>query len=158
MAYDFEIARGVMFGEWLHELIGEHIGYEVRGEMPDRVARVADRLQARRSDGERLIVKIPWLRDFNAFTGPGRYIYFSRRLLERCPDDETVALVIAHEMAHHDLGHLRVFTGPFSRHAARFSGPDLIVLFFRVLQKRIYSVRWETSADEHAINLCVGSG
>jgi hypothetical protein len=158
VAFDFEISGGVRFGEWLHEVIGQNAFYEVNGFMPDQVRRVADCLQARRPERDHLIVKVPWLRAFNAFTAPGRYIYFSRRLLERCPTDETVAFVIAHEIAHHDLGHLRLFTGPFSRHAAKIAGADLMVLFFRILQKRIYSVQWETAADDHAINLCVSAG
>src|SRR5262249_38314230 len=99
-----------------------------------------------------------WLSLFNAFTAPGQYIYFSRRLLERCPDDETVAFVIAHEIAHHDLGHLAFFSGRFIQHALRTGAGAMIVLFFRMLQTHVYSVEWEPDAVLRAIELCVAAG
>jgi predicted Zn-dependent protease len=101
---------------------------------------------------------VPWLRSVTAFTAPGRYIYFSRRLLEVCPDDESAAFVVAHELAHHDLGHLRLFSGPFTRHAARMDAATLLVLVFRSLQKRVYSPEWEVEADRRAVELCVAAG
>jgi Zn-dependent protease with chaperone function len=67
-------------------------------------------------------------------------------MLERCPDDETTAFVIAHEIAHHDLGHPNIFSGTFARHAARVGAAQLVILFFRMLQKRIYSPQWECAA------------
>jgi predicted Zn-dependent protease len=86
---------------------------------------------------------------------PGKYIYFARRLLERCPHEESAAFVVAHEIAHHDLGHMGIFNGPFTRQAARLDAGKLAVLFFRMLQKRIYSPEWELAADRHAIDLCL---
>jgi hypothetical protein len=155
---DFEIEPGLTFGEWLHAQIAENAFFERNGFMPDRVRRVAEQLQRDRDDEARFSVEVPWLRVFTAFTAPGRFIYFSRRLLERCPDDETTAFVIAHEMAHHDLGHLNLFSGSFGRHAARLRAGSLAVLFFRVLQKRIYSPEWETAADRRALDLCIAAG
>ena len=46
----------------------------------DRIRRVEARLQADRSESNRLRVEIPWMEEPTAFTAPGRYIYFSRRL------------------------------------------------------------------------------
>lgn len=155
MSSDFEIAEGESFGTWLHEEIAANAHIEKNGFMPDRVRAVAERLQADRPTEERLIGVVPWLDSFNAFTAPGRYIYFSRRLLERCSHDDAVAFVLAHEIAHHDLGHLDVFAGPFARHAARLEAGQLAVPFFRMLQKRIYSPEWELAADRHAIDLCI---
>lgn len=158
MAHDFEIERGVWFGEWFREQIAAAVYMETRDFFADRVRRVAERLQADRPPEERLTVEIPWLRMFAAFTAPGRYIYFSRRLLERCPNDETTAFVIAHEIAHHDLGHLNFFRGAFARHAARLGAGQLLVLFVRALEKRIYSPSRELEADLRAIELCVRAG
>ena len=59
------------------------------------------------------------------------------------------------EIAHHDLGHLDIFAGPFARHAARLDAGKLAVLFFRMLQKRIYSPEWELAADQRSIDLCI---
>lgn len=155
---DFEVEPGLPFSEWLHREIDENVHFERNGFMPDRVRAVAERLQRGRGEAERFVVEVPWLDAFSAFTAPGRYVYFGRRLLERCPDEDTTAFVIAHEIAHHDLGHLDLFTGPFSRHASRLQAGALAVLFFRVLQKRIYSPEWELAADRRAIELCLEAG
>lgn len=158
MSSDFEIEPGLPFGDWLYTQIEQNAVVEKQGFFVDRVEAVATRLQAGRPADRRFTVAIPWLRAFTAFTAPGRYIYFGRRLLERCPDEDSTAFVIAHEMAHHDLGHLELFTGPFARHAARLGAGQLVVLFFRMLQKRIYSPEWECDADRAAIDLCVAAG
>jgi hypothetical protein len=158
MITDFEIEPGLTFGEWLHKEVAENVFFERNGFMPDRVRRVAERLQLDRAPEGRFIVEVAWLKCFTAFTAPGRYIYFGRRLLERCPDDETAAFIVAHEIAHHDLGHLTLFRGPFAHHAARMQAGKLAVLFFRTLQKRIYSPEWELDADRRGIELCIAAG
>ncbi|HET7584786.1 MAG TPA: M48 family metalloprotease [Gemmatimonadaceae bacterium] len=155
---DYQLPSGEWFGDWLHALVAENAFIEQSGSMPDRVRAAATRLQAHRPATERFTVEVPWLHEFTAFTAPGRFIYFSRRLLERCPHEEAAAFVIAHELAHHELGHLDFFRYTFARRAARLSGPHLAMLFFRSLQKRIYSVERETAADRHAMDLCLRAG
>ena len=155
---DFELEPGLLFGDWLHREIAESVYLEKAGFMQDWCDRVALQLQCTRPEHARFVIEIPWLVCFNAFTAPGRYIYISRRLLERLPHDHALAFVLAHEIAHHDLGHLSLFTGPFSRHAARLRSGELTILFFRILQKRIYSPEWELEADRRALELCVTSG
>jgi hypothetical protein len=155
---DFELSPGVWFGEWLHSQIAEAAHLEKNGFMPDRIRAAAARLQQKRSERKRYVAEVPWLRSVTAVTAPGKYVYFSRRLLERCPHEDSAAFVIAHEIAHHDLGHLELFAGPFSRRAARLEAGMLAILFFRMLQKRIYSPEWELAADFRAIDLCVQAG
>lgn len=155
---DVEIEPGIWLGEWLRDEIDRAVLVERNGFFPEQVIRVADRLQRDRKPDRRLLVEIPWIRVFTAFTGPGRFIYFSRRLLERCPTDEAVAFVIAHEIAHHDLDHFGIFQRRFARQAMKLGPASLLVLFFRVLQHRVYSPEWETAADRRAIELCVAAG
>lgn len=155
---DVEIESGVWLGEWLHGEIDNAVLLERNGFFPDQIARVAGRLQAERDPERKFVVEIPWIRLFTAFTGPGRYIYYSRRLLERCPTDETVAFVIAHEIAHHDLNHFGIFQRRFARRAIKLGPAALPVLFFRVLQHHVYSPEWEVAADLRAIELCVAAG
>lgn len=155
---DFEIQRGEWFGEWLYKEIADNAFIERNGFMPDRVRSAADKLQQRRPPAERYTAVVPWLKAFCAFTAPGKYIYFSRRLLERMPHEDSAAFVIAHEIAHHDLGHLDIFTGRFARHAAKLTAGFMVVLFFRMLQKRIYSPEWELAADREGIELCLKAG
>lgn len=155
---DFELEPGQWFADWLHGEIAANAFLEQHGFMPDRVRKVVARLQADRPAPEHFVVEVPWLKAITAFTAPGRFIYFGRRLLERCPSEDATAFVIAHEIAHHDLGHLDLFSGRFARHAARLSPAVLAVLFFRLLQKRIYSPEWELAADRRAIEHCVRVG
>ncbi len=155
---DFEITPGEWFGEWLRREIEENAHVEAHGFMPGRVRAVADQLQHDRAPGHRFVPVVPWIDEFTAFTAPGRYVYFGRRLLERCPHEDSVAFVIAHEIAHHDLGHLDLFSGGFARRAARLDAGVLAIMFFRMLQKRIYSPEWELAADRHAIDLCLRAG
>ena len=158
MTDDFEIEPGQWFSAWLRSEIASNALFEKNGFIPEQARAVAARLQADRPPSERYEVEVPWLRAFNAFTAPGKYIYFSRRLLERCPDEHTVAFVLGHEIAHHDLGHLRLFQGSFARHAARLQAGALAVLFFRYLQKRVYSPEWELAADRRSLDLCIAAG
>src|SRR6185369_8278206 len=111
MGHDFQFERGETFGEWLHKELREAVTFEDAPWAIERVERVEARLQADRSQADRLKVEIPWFDEMTAFTGPGRYIYFSRRLYQLCSTDEQVAFVVSHEIAHHDLGHVALFHG-----------------------------------------------
>lgn len=42
-----------------------------------------------------------------ASIGPGRVIYIWDWFIDRCDDDALIAMVVAHEIAHYELGHLR---------------------------------------------------
>jgi hypothetical protein len=155
---DFEIAPGELFGEWLYKEIAANAHIEQNGFMPDRVRAVAARLQDDRPAAERYVAIVPWLDSFYAFTGPGKYVYFGRRLLERGPHEDSVAFVVAHEIAHHDLGHLNYFAGPLARRMASLSAGALAVLFFRTLLRRVYSPEQEMAADYRAVDLCIRAG
>jgi hypothetical protein len=155
---DFDMGDGALFGEWLYREIDGEVYIEQNGFMPDRVRAVAARLQDDRPVDERFVGIVPWLDSFYAFTAPGKYVYFGRRLLERCPHEDSVAFVLAHEIAHHDLGHLDYFSGPFARRLATLSAGAIAVLFFRNLQRRIHSPERELAADYHAVDLCLRAG
>ena len=103
------------------------------------------------------MVEIPWMEEATAFTAPGRYIYFARRLYELCPTDEEVAFVIAHEIAHHDLGHVALFSG-WANAVARLPGATLFALFFHALECRLYGPEKECQADKYGMELCLAGG
>jgi hypothetical protein len=145
------------FGVWLHEQIAEAAYIEQEAWAIERVQRVSDRLQSDRPITARLLIEIPWLDLFTAFTAPGRYIYISRRLYERCGTDEQVAFVIAHELAHHDLHHVDLFAG-WAPKIISLPGAELFALAFHALERRIYGPEKECEADRHAIDLCVTAG
>ncbi len=157
MPHDFKFEKGLTFGEWLHGAMHEVIYFEEAAWALDRINRVEGRIQAGRPPDDRLIVEIPWLDVVTAFTGPGRYIYFSRRLYERCYTDEQVALVIGHEVAHHDLGHVNMFVGWASK-LARLPGATLFAFAFHALERRLYGPQTECDADRHGLDLCLAAG
>ena len=102
-------------------------------------------------------VEIPWMEEPTAFTAPGRYIYFSRRLYELCATDEEVAFVVGHELAHHDLRHVALFQS-WSGAVARLPGARLFALFFHALECRLYGPEKECQADRHGMDLCLAAG
>jgi hypothetical protein len=154
---DFDIEPGLSFGTWLHnEIVGECV-IEKSGWAPERVERVAQRLQSVVPEGERLVVVVPWMDMVTAFTAPGRYIYFSRRLLERCPDDDSAAFVIAHEIAHHQLGHLRIFPHRLAA-LARVSGGWIAAASVHAIERAMYGPDHESAADHRALDLCLQAG
>jgi hypothetical protein len=154
---DFDIEPGLSFGTWLHDEIAEECVIETTGWAPERVARVAARLQSVVPEGERLVVVVPWSDLITAFTAPGRYIYFSRRLLERCPDDDSAAFVVAHEIAHHQLGHLRIFPHWLAA-LARVSHGWIAAAVVQSVERKLYGPEKESETDHRALDLCLAAG
>lgn len=134
----------------LRELVEREVVVEREGWAPERANRVTARLQAAVPEAARLDTLVIWLDGHNAFTGPGRTIYLSRRLLERMPDDDAAALVVAHELAHHHLGHV-------PRLSRSWYFLPLQVVLYR-LRRNIVTAARERDADLLAIELCVDAG
>src|SRR5262245_19673961 len=99
------VADDVAFGEWLYRQIAGALMVR-RAEWVDTVAAT---LQRSRSAPDVFEAVIVGRSEMTAFTAPGRYIYLTGRLIEYCPGEPALAFVIGHEIAHHDLGHLRFF-------------------------------------------------
>jgi hypothetical protein len=157
MAHDFRFKRDESFGDWLHREIHEAVSFEAEAWAIERAHRVEERLQAGRALGERLTVEIPWMEEMTAFTAPGRYIYFTRRLYEVCSTDEQVAFVVGHEIAHHDLGHVALFHG-WANAVTRLPGAMLFAVFFHALECRLYGPEKECQADRRGMDLCLAAG
>ena len=157
MSGDFEIENGLCFGDWLHKEMHDSVHFEDETWAIDRITRVTDRLQAPRPPSRKLVSEIPWLEVVTAFTAPGRYIYFSRRLYERCATDEQVAFVIAHEIAHHDLEHVNLFSG-WTERIINLPGSDLFAFAFHAIERRLYGPERECDADRYGLNLCLAAG
>lgn len=145
------------FGDWLHGLLAEECYVEDAGWATERVARVQERLQWGRPADQVRTVVVLWTAVANAFTAPGRYIYIGRPLLERCPHDEAAAFVIAHELAHHDLDHTRLFPR-WMNGLARVAGTLTLGVVAQALEKRLYGPERECDADRHGLELCIRAG
>ncbi|HKG94962.1 MAG TPA: M48 family metalloprotease [Gemmatimonadaceae bacterium] len=81
----------------------------------------------------------------------------SRRLLERCPTDDAVAFVLAHEAAHHDCGHLALFAG-WAEWVPRSLAGGYVAALLVKLQHFTYGPEREAEADLRAIELCAATG
>ena len=115
---------------------------EREGWRVDRVRRVTERLQEHLPEEDRFESLVIHADQTNAFTGPGRTIFITHRLVDELPDESAAAFVIAHELAHHHLGHI---PGRYPRTWPMFDPPPV-------------SHERERHADLHAIELCMGAG
>ena len=144
-------------GEWLHDELLARSEPETEAWATERVARVMARFNAARRDGRPLVAEILRSPVLNAFAAPGRYVYITRRLLERLPSDECAAFMLGHEVAHHDLGHLSRFSGIaewLPRNVAGAVGAGLLQL----LAHRVHGPEREAEADRYAVALCLDAG
>jgi predicted Zn-dependent protease len=147
-------ARGIT--DWMHARVMDAYALEREGWALERAARVEARLQAGEPPEERLRVAVLWIPEVTAFTF-GRYVYLSRRLLERVDADEPIALVVAHELAHHALGHLRSRTRWFDA-LTGVPGGALAVSAMVETARLGFSAEWELQADAWALRRCVDAG
>lgn len=139
-----------MEGDPLRKAIEEAFVVERQGWASERVERVTARLQRDVAVEERFETLVVWTDEYNAFTAQGRTIYLSRRLLERLDGDDAAAFIVAHELAHHRLGHIpevpRSWLG-----VAR-----LTVIWLQ--QRWITLQAREHDADLLAIEMCMDAG
>src|SRR5688500_521641 len=133
--------------DWLRDAIEEELVVERSGWAPERVARVAERVQPIEPRLDALVV---WSEEHNAFTGPGQTVHVSRRLLERLDEDAT-AFVVAHEIAHHRLGHI-------PKWGSRMSVMLPFRLALHVLERAIATRDNESDADALALEMCLDAG
>jgi Peptidase family M48 len=145
------------WGEWVYDQIASEAYIESSGWAVERVERVLSKLQADRAKEDRLQIVVPWLQAFTAFVTPGTYNFFCRPLLEECQDDEMAAFIIAHEMAHHDLGHTDLFPEWLTKLTGEQIAPFLTA-FYRHLERRLYGPEQECEADKHGLEVCIRAG
>lgn len=158
------IARDDDLGDWMHGKLVEEYSEETEAWAVERVARVTDRLNAVRAAcpvpgacSYPLRTHILWVGQMNAFAAPGRWIYLTRELLQRCDGDEPVAFVLGHEMAHHDLGHVRLITPALSK-LRSLPGNLFFISLLRLLDHGFMSAEREAAADAYALDLCLAAG
>jgi Zn-dependent protease with chaperone function len=140
-------------GERLHSLFMQAYGLKERDFAHEAVDRVMATLNAARAPRPPMVGEVLWMSAPVAFTLPGRYCYISRRFIERCASDAPVAFALAHEIGHHDLGHLRQVES-WAASAIEHAPFQLAVLLLYQLQRWVYSRDMELAADGYALELC----
>ena len=118
----------------------------------EAVDRAMVALNAVRNPRPPMVGEVLWMGSPRVFTLPGRYCYISRRFIERCASDAPVAFALAHEIGHHDLGHLRR-AERWAASAVTHVPLKLAVLALIQLPKWVYSRHMELAADA-----CRGGG
>jgi predicted Zn-dependent protease len=146
------------FGERFHSFLVSGRGMAGRDFSHEAVTRAMAALNKARAPLEPMIAEVLWLGAPVAFTFVGPYVYISRRLIERCASDAPVAFALAHEMGHHDLGHLdradRWMAAGLLSHAPGF----LAYAVLEIWSKWLYSRENELAADAYALSLCKRAG
>jgi predicted Zn-dependent protease len=144
-------------GERLHSLLLQAYGLKDRDFSHDAVERAMASLNAARTARPPMIGEVLWMSPPIAFTLPGQYCYISRRFIERCGSDAPVAFALAHEIGHHDLGHLRIAES-WAASAVEHAPWRLAILVVSQLPRWIYSREMELAADAYALELCRRAG
>lgn len=148
-------------GEWLrHELL-ERCGLEDRPRELEQVARIVARLNAARAARsptcEPLTPVTLFMAAPVAFIGPGPYVYLTRGLLHSAWSEDGIAFAVAHEMAHHDLGHTAIFSGPLGW-AATLPGFLGAAALLAAGSRILNGPEHEAAADARALHLCLAAG
>jgi predicted Zn-dependent protease len=150
--------------QWLHrELLAEYGPDGDAGQWSrDQVDRVMERLQRTRGARPPLRAEVLWLRAPTAFTVPGQWVYVSRQMIERCASDDPVAFVLAHEIAHHDLGHFHELDDAaaglaYELEASR-AGHIAATVAILMIERRIHGPEHEAAADARAFAMCLDAG
>jgi predicted Zn-dependent protease len=114
-------------------------------------------LNSVRAPSARMTGEVLWASPPTAFTLPGPYVYITRRFIERCTSDAPVAFALAHEIGHHDLGHLKRVERWIDS-TLGYIPAALAVLAFERLACWLYSRDNELAADAYALDLCRKAG
>src|SRR6516162_1018487 len=144
-------------GDRLHSLLMQAYGIKQRDWAHEAVDRAMVALNAVRNPRPPMLGEVLWMGSPTVFTLPGRYCYISRRFIECCASDAPVAFALAHEIGHHDLGHLRIAES-WAANVAERAPLTLAALVLSKLPEWIYSRDMEFAADAYALELCRKSG
>lgn len=144
-------------GQRIYEHISEECVIDREPWVQERIGRIMARFQDCGGLQRDYEVIVPWISTPTAFTAPGRFIFFTRSLFQQCATDDMAAFVIAHEISHHQLGHLAKFPA-FVADSIKSDIQLLTAALYRVLVTRIHGPEDECDADRNAIDLCVRAG
>lgn len=141
-------------GEQIHSTLVEDWKFKIQDFSYQSVARVMATLNAARAPLPPMIGEVLWVPVPIAFTLPGPYVYISRRLIEHCVSDAPVAFALAHEIGHHDLGHLNRADRLMTANTLAHISGQLALIGIELWSRWLYSRENELAADSYAFDLC----
>jgi predicted Zn-dependent protease len=140
-------------GDAIYDALKENTIIESEPWALDRVANIMKRLAAAHPPAGEFEVVIPWMNEVSAFTAPGRYIFFCRALFQLCSSEDMAAMIIAHEIAHHELGHLHALPDWLARMVG--SAGVVALAVFKRAERFLYGPEKECDADRRALEMCI---
>jgi len=154
-------------GDTLHDWLVAEFGHETEGWARERVRIVMEALERVRAAcpapgacPHPLHCEILWAGAMNAFATPGRYIYVTRELLQHGTAADPLALILGHEMGHHDLGHIALMRG-WARRLVRLPAGaprNVAARLIRSAERIAYTREQERAADSYGLDLCLAAG
>lgn len=145
-------------GEQIHSTFVEGWGFNIQDFSHRSAARAMAELNAARAPLPPMIGEVLWMSAPIAFTLPGPYVYLSRRFVERCVSDAPVAFALAHEIGHHDLGHLNRADRLMAANTLAHIPGHLALIGIELWSRLLYSRENELAADSYAFDLCQKAG
>jgi len=145
------------FADWLHRKLVRECANEIAAWARERIERVQQRLNDARGGKPPLETTILWIAPPLAFTLAGKHVYISRTLFERLPSDDATAFVLAHEAAHHDLGHLDLYSA-WANWLPRCDATGYLAALLGVMEHHRYGPEREAAADDYAVDLVLKAG
>ncbi len=144
-------------GEEFKNELAEIAHFETSGVIYEDIQSAARRLNAARAQSHALQVHLVCSEMFTAFTTYGRNIYISRKLAQLCRNKDMLAMIIAHEMAHHDLGHIPQIES--QKGNSKIATLQLVGRsFLRKIEWFFFGPDREMEADAYALELCIQAG
>jgi predicted Zn-dependent protease len=143
------------FGECFYEKIQADIVIEKSGWAFDSTQLVAERLNQQRQTLLKIEPVVIWISQVTAFIVPGHYLYISRELLQRLSSDDAIAFLLAHEMAHHDLGHVKLSNYSWLEY---LPGDVYLAMLLKGIENKFTSFEHESQADKYGLDLCLSAG
>jgi Zn-dependent protease with chaperone function len=153
--FQFYIEEENEIGEGFYEHIKANIVVEETGWAFESVQQIAARLNQVRESNRELKPVVIWIPQPIAFIIPGHYLYISRELLQNIISPNAIAFLIAHEMAHHDLGHVRISEYSWIKN---LSGEVHLGVWLQIIKNKFASLEHESQADKYGLDLCLAAG
>jgi predicted Zn-dependent protease len=144
--------------ERIHSILMQGLDLPASDFSHRSVERVMAALNEARRPSPPMIGEVIWLSVPVAFTFPGRYAYVSRSLIEYCASDAAVAFALAHEIGHHDLGHIRRIDHLLAAEGLAHTPERVALVVVEFLSRWLHSRNHELWADAYAIGLCRRAG